>query len=71
MLKARCVTAFVTLFNSLLHNLLVRGESIGDSDEVPPGEREDERERCRRRLDRLSLRLEDRLGGVVATFNLR
>ena len=41
MLKAR----HVTFFNNLLHNRLVRGESTEDSEEVVPGERDDERER--------------------------
>ena len=62
MLKAR----HVAFFNNLLHNRLVRGESTEDSEEVVPGERDDERERWRRRRLRLSLRLEDCLGGVVA-----
>ena len=56
----------VTFFNNLFRNRLVRGESTEDSEEVVPGERDDERERWRRRRLRLSLRFEDCLGGVVA-----
>ena len=35
----------VTFFNNLFRNRLVRGESTEDSEEVVPGERDDERER--------------------------